>query len=375
MADTDEEMTLKEREDWLKERGVEIENPSDRRQPGPDSTTGLSIVQQVQQLSIHDNKEPSSNNSGDDSISFVYIPQDDSKPLATLQLPKAFCQTHPGDALPHYLKSFFADSKSIDTNLLKEQATKQFAGGKLQGVDVDTNNLSAAALQSVTAQGSVETFCLVHPADTNQYTGVYIYLDEVGLLKNLLQNPRASHLAATCGYHPAPLFYGDVFVGRVQTQPMPMKNVSFRAPHDTSPSTAVWMQRAVAENLAWQQAMNAATGKASGTTQPAIQGTEGAGVQEDAYAWTQDEDEIELRISAASEGEVFDKSQLKVVFLPKSVQVTYRGQSLVHLASLYARVDVDGGCTWTLDDGGKTLVVTCEKGDAGQLWPRLLLSR
>jgi hypothetical protein len=372
MTDPDKEMTLKEREDWLKERGVEIENPSDRTKPnGNQESTGLSIVQQVQQLSITCNNEPSED---EDSISFVYIPQDDSKPLATLRLPKEFCQTHPGDALPHYLKTFFADSKSIDTQLLKEQATKQFSGGKLQGVDVDAQNLSADALQSVTAQGSVETFCLVHPADTNQYTGVYIYLDEVGLLKNLPQNKRASQMAATCGYHPAPLFYGDVFVGRVQTQPMPMKNVAFQAPNDTSPSTAIWMQRAVSENLAWQQAMNAAAGKASGTTQPNIKGTEGEAVQEDAYAWTQNEDEIELRITNnAQDEEAFDKSQLKVVFLPKSVHVKYKGGSLVHLESLYARMDMDG-CTWTLDDGGKTLVVTCEKGDPGQLWPRILLA-
>jgi hypothetical protein len=40
---------------------------------------------------------------------------------------------------------------------------------------------AAAAMQSVTARGSVETFPLVHPADRNQYCGVYIYLDEVGL--------------------------------------------------------------------------------------------------------------------------------------------------------------------------------------------------
>jgi hypothetical protein len=28
----------------------------------------------------------------------------------------------------------------------------------------------------------VETFSLVHPADTNDYCGVYLYLDEVGIL-------------------------------------------------------------------------------------------------------------------------------------------------------------------------------------------------
>jgi hypothetical protein len=59
---------------------------------------------------------------------------------------------------------------------------------------------------------------------------------------------------------PPPQFYGDIFVGRVQTKPV-MTNVNFTTPEDTTASAEEWMQRTVSENLAWQQAMNQATGK------------------------------------------------------------------------------------------------------------------
>ena len=318
-----------------------------------------SIVEQVQQLSLsseNDEKEK-------EGVSFVYIPHDESKPLATLSLPAAFTATHPGDALPEYIQPFFADSKVIDGPLLQEQTAKLKGSHHpaLKG-GVDPDSISAAALQSVTSQGSVETFCLVHPADTNNYEGVYLFLDEVGLLKRLPSNPRATRMAVQCGYHPPPNFYGDVFVGRVQTKPR-TKNVNFT--QDDASLGAIWMQRAVAENVAWQQAMSEATGKSS-----EVQGTEGQEVTTDAYSWTQTDEEIEIRIKNTN-GTGFDKKELKIKFQIKSLQVDHQGSILLQL-DLYGKLDTDGS-TWTLDDGGKTLVITCEKAEEA-LWPRLLLS-
>jgi hypothetical protein len=59
-------------------------------------------------------------------------------------------------------------------------------------------------------------------------------------------------------------------------------------------------------------------------------------------------------------------------FMPKSFKIQHEGDNVVEL-QLYARVNVDG-CTWTLDGGGKTLLVTCEKAEEGQMWPRIQLS-
>ena len=224
-------------------------------------------------------------------------------------------------------------------------------------------NLSAASMNAAAAQGSVETFPLVHPADTNQFQGVYIYLDEVGLLKKLPNNQRASQMAAACGFYPPPNFYGDVFIGRVQTKPK-MSNVDFLAGADTSTS-AEWMQRATSENLAWQQEMNNISGK-KGETQPGQAGTDGNVATEEDFTWTQDEEEVEITVPF---GAAIDKSKVKVSFLSRSVKVLYGGKEHV-VAKLYGSIDVDG-CTWTIDKSSNSLVITCQKADGGQMWPRV----
>lgn len=348
----DDDMTLKEREEWLKARGVQIENPGDSKKP-----QGKSVLEQLAGLDMNDR----SSDQGA-SIPFVLCPSDDTKPLQTLYLPASVAAEEPGDALPNYVKKYFAsDRNTIDASMLKEQATKHFAGGDM--AQLAEAKLSPAAMNAVAAQGSVETFPLVHPADTNKFQGVYIYLDEVGMLKKLPSNLRASKIAEACGYSPAPNFYGDVFIGRVQTKPK-MDNIGFVAGVDTDRGAA-WMQRAVSENLAWQQEMNQVTGQ-MGRTQPAQIGTDGQAAVEDAFEWTQDEDELEVVLT--NESGAWDKKGIKVVFLARSIKIKYQGEDKVAIP-LYGSIDVDG-CTWTLD-GTSKLVITCEKANSGEMWPRI----
>jgi len=354
-----QDMTLEEREKWLRERGVQIETPQDRKRAMAASSSVATIAQQISGLSLADSNDKNS------IIRFVCIPHDESKPIRTVGLPKLYLTENSqivGDALPHYVKPYFADNKSIDASLLKEQATKQFAGGDLK--QLAETNLSSAAMNAAAAQGSVETFPLVHPADTNQYQGVYIYLDEVGMLKKLPSNRRASQMASTCGFHPPPNFYGDVFVGRVQTKPK-LHNVDFVAGVDTdSHHDGSWMRRAVAENLAWQQEMNKVTGK-TGQTQPVAAGTDGTVAEEENFSWTQDGEEIEISVPFE---QAIDKKAVKVSFWNRAIKVVYAGQEVLSV-KLYAGIDVDG-CTWTID-GGKHLIVTCEKANGDELWPRV----
>lgn len=347
----DDDMTPEEREEWLRSRGVVIETPADR-QAGRENPSKSVLEQLIGGLDFsHD----------DGCIPFVYCPQDDSKPFQTLYLPASVAETIPGDALPEYVKPFFAsDKKSIDASLLKDQATKHFAGGDLK--QLADAKISPAAMNAVAAQGSVETFPLVHPADTNHFQGVYIYLDEVGMLKKLPHNARASAIAEACGYNPPPNFYGDVFIGRVQTKPR-ITNIGFVAGVDTDRG-AEWMQRAISENLAWQQELNRVTGK-SGQLQPSHIGTEGKAAVEEKFQWTQDDDELEITVMNDNS---WEKSSLKISFLPRSIKIKHAGED--HLAiSLYSSIDVDG-CTWTID-GGKKLVITCEKTNSGEMWPRI----
>ena len=206
------------------------------------------------------------------------------------------------------------------------------------------------------------SFPLVRPAEANKYQGVYIYLDEVGLLKKLPSNVRATAMAESCGYNnPAPQFYGDVFIGRVATRPM-MKNVDFVVGKDTD-RAAEWILQAVSVNLAWQQEMNRIQGKSD--TQPPAAGTDGKAVQEAGFSFTQDDEEVEVTVGF---DENVDKKSIKVVFLPKSVTVTYKGEEALNL-NLFEKVEVDG-CTWQLD-GKTSLVVTMEKVNEGVMWPRI----
>jgi hypothetical protein len=366
----EDDKTLEEREQWLRDRGVLIETAEDRKAASSTASTSTStsstatdgvhsIVQQVSglQLGVLNEEED------EGSVKFVLVPHDEIKPLQTLMLPASVAKKS-GDSLTQYVKPYFADNKSIDASLLQQQSMKNFAGGDLKAL-ADTN-LSSAAMNSAAAQGSVETFPLVHPSpDTNGSTGVYIYLDEVGLLKKLPSNNRASQIAAACGFHPAPNFYGDVFMGRVKTQPI-LANVDFVAGVDTDRS-AEWMQRAVSENLAWQQEMNKVTGR-TGETQPAHAGTDGNVAAEDLFNWTQDDDEVELSVPFESSSSLaIDKNKVKVTFLPRAVKVKYAGEEKLSI-QLHGGIDVDGS-TWTID--GTNLVITCEKADAGEIWPRI----
>ena len=89
--------------------------------------------------------------------------------------------------LPDVLAPRFAGGGSIDSNAAREQAVRQLGAKGLE--------LSSSALENATKQGSAETFALVRPSATNGHRGVYLYLDEVGLLKSLPANARADGLA------------------------------------------------------------------------------------------------------------------------------------------------------------------------------------
>jgi len=149
-----------------------------------------------------------------------------------------------------------------------------------------------------------------------------------------------------------------------------MVNVDFVAGIDTN-GNAEWMKRAVSENLAWQQAMNEATGRSS-QQQQAHAGTDGTIAEEANFTWTQDEEEIELTVPLLipkDQINTVNKKDIKVGFSPKVVTVSHQGQEIVRV-QLYETVDVDS-CTWTMSDDRTRLIITCEKNDVGKIWPRI----
>ena len=342
---SDDSMTMEERVAYLRARGIEVSSPEERKAAAAASA-------------------PTEANGNHVAVSYVLIPADTSKTFQDLSFPCPPLGTGgvaTSDPLATYLKRAFASgAEKVDLSLMN----KAGGGGSLLGSDGTPATVSDATLLQVAAEGNVETFALVHPIPSNKFIGVNIYLDEVGALKRLPLNSRASDLALRAGFNPPPQFYGDVFVGRVQSKPC-ARNISFCSSEGDLAPDAEWLQKATTQNLEYQTEMNKLTGRSE--TQADIAGQDGKEKVEDGYSWTQTEEELEVVVSLPKEATSKD---INVKFKPRMMEVKYRNETKSVL-SLFHSVDADSG-TWTLETAGdkRKLVITVEKGEEG-FWPRI----
>ena len=189
------------------------------------------------------------------------------------------------------------------------------------------------------------------------------------MLKRLPINKRASDYAYQAGYNPPPTFYGDVFIGRIQSLPK-YNNKSFVLGHDTAPD-APWLLSATQDNLNYQMEINSITGQKDTKQQPTVAGQDGIAKIEDGYSWTQTESEIEIVVLLPNEATSKD---VTVKFLSNKVQVHYQKNPQLVL-QLFERIDIDS-CTWTLEKSSssdtttKRLIISMEKQESA-LWPRI----
>jgi CS domain len=332
------------------------------------------ILDPLQNLDISPN-EPNKELSPptDGSIGFVMIPCDSSKPMRQIFLPPSYSNESAGDRLPDFVKPYFADRRTVDVSLMKEQAQKTIASSSKQIQSLDTqDNISAANLNAIATQGSVETFPLVRPASSNNYQGIYLYMDELGMLKKLPPNPRATAMAQECGWPPQK-FYGDVFVSRVQTKPR-LENVSFLLGRDTDRSTALWMQRAPHENREWHETAKAIAERTKNDfSEKKEEETTAKCDDEIAMTWEQNEEELEIRIPFPNVDDI-DKSKVRVSFLSREIGIQYDNVDFLTMKPLYNSIQAgDGSCTWTIEKPN-TLVITVEVSDPTVAWPQLTLS-
>lgn len=349
-------MSPADRLTWLRERGVTVETSDDRKR---------------EKISNIMKEEDEVDGEEYEDMFFVLIPQNESLPLKELTM-RVSKNRNGGDGLMEHLKPFFsAFSKKVDLNLFKDQATKHFGSGDGPG------KVSEESLMEVAEKGQVESFCLVQPVPANKFNSIYMYLDEVGMLKRLPLNKRAGEFALKAGYNPAPMFYGDIFIGRMSTKPV-LKNIDFRLGLDTSPD-AKWLKTAVLANLERQMAMNSMSGNPD-KIQPSADGEDGVAKTElgGLYVWTQTDEEVEITVSlnSSKDEEVFTVEDvktggLKVKYYPRRLLVSFRDKELL-LINFYSNVDTDG-CTWTLDTSKESvsIVITCEKSDP-IVWPRII---
>lgn len=313
-------------------------------------------VQQAMQQAESDSEK--------DVIAYVLVPADTTRPLQELTLEKQQQTVSAGDLLVEHLKPAFAKTSNnhfqVDISLLQKQAQETLVGSSGAPTTV-----SDEALRQVASEASVETFTLVHPTPSNQFTGINIYLDEVGMLKRLPINTRASQYAERAGFNPPPTFYGDVFLGRICHKPV-VKNVTFCLGIDTA-MDAPWLQSATTENLEYQMEKNKITGQQN-ERQPAIAGSDGKAKQENGFSWTQTEEELEVCVPLSNVENVQSK-EVQVKFRPQSLQVQYQKKDLVSF-TFFERIDVDSG-TWTIDRSSGQLIITMEKMEQA-FWPRII---
>jgi hypothetical protein len=188
----DEDMGPEARMEFLRSRGIIVETVEDRKKAAEVAATqppGLFLTAATGYFEI------------------ALYPCDDSLPISSV-----FVQQGAGDVLPSQLRPAFADGKELNSKLLSSQMAELKDSHK-QLSTPNTPDVTAGAMQRAVQLGSVETFPLVHPAESNDFCGVYIYLDEVGMLKGLPLNARATKIAVRCGFDPPPNFHGDIYIG------------------------------------------------------------------------------------------------------------------------------------------------------------------
>lgn len=332
------EGTDEERIEYLRAHGITVDLPGERSSK-PEVTDPL----------------PSSVATA--TFAYVKIPVDENEPYEELSavLPvDEFGKKPPGDRIPFIVKSMFASrSKGIDEETLRQHATSQLGEA---GASVTPH-----ALMSATVDGSVETFVLARPGEVNSHNGVYFYLDEVGVLKDLPPNHRANALAASCG-HQGVKFHGDIFVGRVAIRASPPCNLDFTV--SDLDSSNDWLKAAPAENYEYNlamQDMNNALSAQQNVQQVNMGGNGSNGSfpegSHEGYSWTQTSDDVEICVTIPDGTRAKD---VIVAIKSKSVLVklkTGEASELVNV-DLFADIHADDS-TWTIGSDG--LVITLEK--------------
>ena len=350
-ADADADVSAEDREAWLRSRGVVIETPEDRRR-----------AREEAERKERERAERAERGAEMRTLKYVKIPCDDSEPFEEMEVMVGVEEV--GDALPALLKREFAGGGEVDAAKARAEAMRTLGE---QGAGISTE-----ALMRETEGGSTETFALVRPSDANGFCGVYLYLDEVGMLKGLPSNRRADRLAVECGFHGVN-FYGDMFIGRVQTKPEPMRSVDF--PLSDLDSSAKWMRMATMENVEYNKGLKeleSAMARNGGMETIKMGGAPDASEsmptgQGDGYRWNQTEDEVEVSVDVPPGT---TSKMVKVLFKSKQFIVKVNDEIVCDVSNLYANVRPDE-CTWTM--GPDEVCVSLAKMNEDQIWRELSL--
>ena len=160
------EESAEDRLNYLLDRGVEISTPEERDAARKANASSVPpIFQQLSKLSQSNTDTNTNSNAKDGKVKFVLIPYNESRAMQTVTIPALFVKDHRGDVIPDFVKPYFgANKRSIDASLLQAQASKQLASNQgikgANGKQADMSRVLTSAMNTVTMEGSVETFCL-----------------------------------------------------------------------------------------------------------------------------------------------------------------------------------------------------------------------
>jgi hypothetical protein len=299
-------------------------------------------------------------------VKLVKIPHDESVAITEFSMPVESGVV--GDQFTTLLRVYFYHG-TVDILDAKEAASKQFINHDI--------SISQKTITKLAGEGSVEVFPLAQPNDANKMCKVSFYLDEVGQLKKLEPNKRASHFAELCGFQNVPLV-GDIFVGRVGPNPITAEeaaamvaaaggseadnkvkydikgpvNLDFHLSEMSS--DAAWLKGVVQHNYELGLRTNRVAMESDLADTDAHEHKELAGAE--GVKWVETSDCIEMSVKIPEEIKKFTSKDIAVKIQASSVSVRVRNTSSDPLDRIVA------------SDGYRNVVVAVQPGEFVLLW-------
>lgn len=328
---------------WLRAHGVEIET-AEEREAKRRAAAGAA---------------PAVDASGP-AFSYVRIPADPTVPVEARRGHVAGGGAAK-DSLPELLAPLFSDDGALDGDVVARETAERLKGMVVGGGAPNASLAapSAEALAREARGGVCEAWPLSQPCDANGQRAVRFYIDEVGALRGRPRNARAEALALAVGLAGVSI-HGDAYAGRCERlDGGGERSVDFgvaELAHDSQ-----WVLDARQDH----QRMFAQSGGPAADALPSGDGGGGG-----AYSWSQGEEDVEVRVLKGVP--VDNKKRIGVSYgRGESLVVKVDGNVLLEAPKLFARVTPDE-CTWTVEKGSGTLVISLEKGEA-RPWATLTL--
>jgi hypothetical protein len=274
------------------------------------------------------------------------------------------------DQLTKNAKKYFSSTLNLpksDSEKAELAASIRADAKKNGATDAQLATVTDDALLTLHTSTACEITALTIPCAKNDQTAVSMYSDDKSRAKNLLLNVRATALARGCGHGEAEI-YGDCFVSRYYDDEV--KDIWNRVDLKANECTgdAKWCKaggggagggsgNSLSSLMAQQQAMNLGTATNTAAADP------NAETEESNYSWTQNSDEVEIKIALPANT---PSNQISVKFSVKSLKVQVSSSTVLE-GSLGGAVMLDD-CTYTVEND--TLLVVLGKQSGGSNWSK-----